>query len=461
MFIDRVYDNGLAQASYFVACQQTGEAIVVDPRRDASVYTALAAREGFRITHITETHVHADFLSGTPELAAATDAHVLLSAEGGDAWRSHVVHAPLRDRERFSIGKIRFEVRHTPGHTPEHISFLLTDTATSDRPRMLFTGDFLFVGDVGRPDLLDEAAGMTGTRELGARDLFRSLRSIEDVPDDVIVWPGHGAGSACGKALGAVPVTSLGYERRTNPAYQFSNEEDFVSWILDGQPEAPAYFGQMKRLNVTRDGDSLLPLPDFLASVQPITIEDVAPSAIVLDIRNPEEFASKPSVGAINIPLADDMATWAGSLLAYDRDFVIVGTEVESERALTILYRIGLDRCVGRIDPETIATARDLGAADGAIAPINARDAMSLIEKGVRVIDVRSRNEYRQGHIDGAEHLFLGDLPERAPIGSPDTPILVHCQSGYRSSIAASILVARGHRHVYNLDGGYEAFRSI
>lgn len=456
MFIERIYERGLAQASYLVACQQTGEAIVIDPRRDIEVYEKIAEREGFRISFVTETHVHADYLSGTPELARATGATVMLSAEGGSDWRYSMRHEPLRGGDSFSIGKIKFDVRHTPGHTPEHIVFILTDTATSERPRMAFTGDFLFVGDVGRPDLLDESAGMTGTREIGARDMFRSLRSFDDLPDELIIWPGHGAGSACGKALGAVPVTTLGYERATNPAFAHAAESSFVEWLLDGQPEAPRYFGEMKRLNVTRTIDAAHPLERVLDRIGTLSARSI-PSTVghVVDVRDAEAFAVSHLPGSINIPLADDMATWAGTFLSYDEDFVVVGSDDEAARAIGILYRIGLDRCVGRVDPESLpdSAARTIHNASPAALP-------EIIAEGTRIVDVRSRSEFLDSHLPEAEHRFLGTLSLTEPIGDPDAPLLVHCRSGYRSSIAASILVAAGHRRILNLEGGYDAILS-
>src|SRR4051812_30775973 len=256
MLLKRFYDEGLAQASYLVGAEQTGEALVIDPLRDLELYLAAAADEELRITHVTETHIHADFLSGARHLVRATGARLLLSAEGGPDWQYRF--APneraelLRDGDSLIIGEIRVDVRHTPGHTPEHLIFLVTDTAVADRPLGIFTGDFVFVGDVGRPDLLERAAHIAGTMESSARALFQSLRSMREYPEYLQLWPGHGAGSACGKSLGALPSTTLGYERLFNWAFQVTDEEEFVRAVLAGQPEAPKYFGRMKLLN--RDG---------------------------------------------------------------------------------------------------------------------------------------------------------------------------------------------------------------
>ncbi len=243
MLLRRFYDAKLAQASYLVGCQATGEALVVDPNRDANQYIAAAASEGVRITHVTETHIHADFVSGSRELAARTAARLHLSAEGGPEWQyafmSEAGAVPLRDGSRLDVGRVRVDVLHTPGHTPEHLSFMITDTAATDRPMGVFTGDFIFVGDVGRPDLLEKAAGAAGTMEAHARRLYASLQRFRQLPAWLQLWPGHGAGSACGKALGAVPQTTLGYESVVNWGLAAASEEEFVRGVLDGQPEPP------------------------------------------------------------------------------------------------------------------------------------------------------------------------------------------------------------------------------
>lgn len=213
MFFEHVFDKGLAQSSYILGCQATGDAIVIDPKRDIDDYLEIAEREKLSIKNVAETHIHADFLSGARELAAATGAEILLSDEGGEDWQYQFEHQGLHDKDEFYVGNLKFQVMYTPGHTPEHISFLLTDTAASTRPIMVFTGDFVFVGDIGRPDLLEEAAGIKGTREVGAKQMFESLNGFKQLPDYVQVWPAHGAGSASGKALGAVPSTTVGYEK--------------------------------------------------------------------------------------------------------------------------------------------------------------------------------------------------------------------------------------------------------
>ncbi|MBA3533266.1 MAG: MBL fold metallo-hydrolase, partial [Ardenticatenales bacterium] len=249
MILRYLYDSNLAQASYLVGCAATGEALIIDPNREVEQYIAAAAREGLRITAVTETHIHADFLSGARELADKTGARLYLSDEGGPEWSYGFAHLGLKDGDTFMVGNVRLEALHTPGHTPEHVAFLLTDTANAAEPMGIFSGDFVFVGDIGRPDLLESAAGVADSKEPGARTLYRSVQRFKQYPDYLQLWPGHGAGSACGKALGAIPSTTLGYERRFNWAFTTQDEESFIATVLDGQPEPPRYFAQMKRLN--------------------------------------------------------------------------------------------------------------------------------------------------------------------------------------------------------------------
>ena len=260
MLIERIYDEDLAQASYLIGCQANGTAVVVDGRRDIAVYQELAEKNGMKIVAVTETHIHADYLSGTRELAAATGAKIYVSGEGGPDWQYEFDGERLYDGDTITIGNISIQALHTPGHTPEHLSFLVTDGAFSDQPGYLLSGDFVFSGDLGRPDLLDEAAGGVDTRFEGAKQLFASLRDkFLTLPDYVQVHPAHGAGSACGKALGAIPSSTVGYERLYawwGPYLAANDEQGFIDELLDGQPDAHAYFGRMKREN--REGPAVM-----------------------------------------------------------------------------------------------------------------------------------------------------------------------------------------------------------
>ena len=288
MYIKRIYDTDLAQASYIVGCQQQGTAIVIDPTRDADQYLRLAEQEGLSITHVTETHIHADYLSGSRELAERAGAALLLSDEGGPDWSYAFPHQGLHDGDTITLGNITLKVLHTPGHTPEHLSFLVTDGARGTEPGLLLTGDFVFVGDLGRPDLLDEAAGGHDTRYGGAKQMFASLRDkFLTLPDFVQVWPGHGSGSACGKALGAVESTTVGYERALSwwaPLVQAGNEQGFVDELLAGQPDAPSYFGRMKTQN--RAGPALLGTPETLGQLSTLQVQQALEGgARLLDTR--------------------------------------------------------------------------------------------------------------------------------------------------------------------------------
>jgi hydroxyacylglutathione hydrolase len=250
MFFELVYDKSLAQASYVIGCQAGGVAAVIDPKRDVDTYLQIAKANNMKITHILETHIHADFLSGSRELAALTGAEMYLSDEGDANWKYEFPHNKIKGGDVVKMGNLTFEVIHTPGHTPESISFLLTDKPATNEPVMLFTGDFVFVGDVGRPDLLEQAAGLVGTQDIGAAQMYDSLQEFSKLGDFIQVWPGHGAGSACGKALGAVPMTTVGYEKIRNWALQLLNDKAaFTKELLADQPEPPKYFAMMKKLN--------------------------------------------------------------------------------------------------------------------------------------------------------------------------------------------------------------------
>lgn len=317
MFLKRFYDDQLAQASYMVGCARAGQALAIDPNRNVEQYIAAAEAEGVRITHVTETHIHADFVSGSRELAQRAGARLFLSDEGGADWKyafgGEAGAELLRDGSSFNVGDVRVDVLHTPGHTPEHLTLLITDTASADKPMGAFTGDFIFVGDVGRPDLLERAARISGTMEESARQLFRSIQRFKTLPDYLQLWPGHGAGSACGKALGAVPQSSLGYEKLFNWGFTTRDEREFVDLVLAGQPEPPKYFAEMKRIN--REGPPILGSfrhPERLPASR--LAELLERGGLVIDVRHSSDFAVAHISGTINIPLNHSFTTWAGWL---------------------------------------------------------------------------------------------------------------------------------------------------
>jgi hydroxyacylglutathione hydrolase len=464
MILKRFYDEALAQASWLVGCAATGEALVVDPHRDVETYLEAAEAAGLRITHVTETHIHADFVSGARELAARTGARLYLSAEGGPEWSYAYAAAAgavlLKDGDRFTVGNVAIEVLHTPGHTPEHLSFVVTDTAAADEPMGVFTGDFLFVGDVGRPDLLERAAGYEGTMEKAARILFHSLQRFKKrLPEWVQIWPGHGAGSACGKALGAVPQTTLGYESRFNWGLATTDEEAFVRAVLAGQPEPPKYFASMKRIN--REGPRVMGgflRPPHLAEDRLAGLVDGG--AIVVDARGAADFAAAHVPGTLNVPLNRSFNTWAGWLLPCDRDLYLIVPEpaVEAvDRAVRDLAMVGLDRVAGWFTAHALEAWRAGGRETGSVGQITSRELAERMRLGtVAVLDVRGRAEWEAGHIPGVENVPTGYLEDRLEEIPAGRTLVVHCQGGARSAIAASVLQARGFHDVLNLTGGYE-----
>jgi hydroxyacylglutathione hydrolase len=466
VLLKRFYDEGLAQASYLLASERSDAALVVDPNRDVEQYIAAAEAEGLRIAHVTETHIHADFVSGSRELAQRTGATLYLSDEGGSDWRYGYAAESgailLKHESRIDVGDISITALHTPGHTPEHLSFLIVDRSVAPAPLGLLSGDFVFVGDVGRPDLLEKAANVQGTMVASARQLFHSLERLRDLPDHLQIWPGHGAGSACGKSLGAMPQSTLGYERIANWAFHITDEAKFISAVLEGQPEPPTYFGEMKRIN--RDGPRILGgsrRPQRIAAAR--VGELLAQGTLLVDTRAAADYATAHIPGTINIPLNRAFTTWAGWLVPYTRDFYLLidHARVDAlDQAVRDLAMIGLDRIGGYIDcdEETLAAWRGAGGAVGSIRTMTAQRLAERLAKGdVSLIDVRAGYEWDDGHVPGARHIPLGLLPARFD-ELPPGPVVLHCLTGSRSAIAASIVAARG-REVWNLEGGFTAWK--
>jgi hydroxyacylglutathione hydrolase len=462
MILKRIYDDTLAQASYLVGCDATGDAVVIDPNRDVEQYLAAAQAERVRITHVTETHIHADFVSGARELARRAGAKLCLSDEGGPDWQYRYAaseHARLlRDGDVIDVGRVRLDVRHTPGHTPEHLTFLVTDFAAATVVMGAFTGDFVFAGDVGRPDLLERAARVAGTMEESARHLFRSLQQFRHLPDYLQLWPGHGAGSACGKALGAVPSTTLGYEKLANWAFGVDDEDEFVRQVLAGQPEPPRYFAEMKRIN--RDGPAVRSTTVSPPRLSLSAVERAKGSDVFLvDARATPSFVAGHIPRFVHIPLNKSFTTWMGSLVPYDRDVILLAeNDAAVARAVRLASLIGLDRIVGWAGPEVL---EEYMAQRGPLAVIPETDITRLSNGSrARVIDVRAQAEWNAGHIAQATHHFLGDLLEGTRDMPRDEPVALHCQGGTRSVIGASLLEANGFTNVTNLRGGFGAWRA-
>ncbi|MCA9835303.1 MAG: MBL fold metallo-hydrolase [Trueperaceae bacterium] len=455
MLFKHFYDPDLAQGSYLIGCQATGEAIVIDARRDIDVFIKEAEANGMKIVAVTETHIHADYLSGSRELANATGAQLYLSDEGNADWKYGFDGIKLYDNDEIKVGNIVVKAQHTPGHTPEHLSFLVTDGATTENPGFYLTGDFVFVGDIGRPDLLDEAAGGIDTRFVGAKQLFQSLKNkFLNLPDYVQVWPAHGAGSACGKALGAIASTTVGYERLFSwwaPFVLSDDEEGFSKFLLEGQPDAPLYFGRMKRQN--KAGPAILGNLKALEEYNPSAVEhEINGDFILVDTRSRDSYMKAAVPGALHIPYGKQFVTYASYVIDPEADtrpiIVVAKDAAQAENMRQELFRVGIDKVVGYI-----TSVEDLKKAPVPTVSIGEFKAMSK----PYVLDVRTKNEYSEGHIEGAHQLHAGrvlwhlhDLPE-------DETIVSYCRSGARVAVAASALRAAGFK-VAELEGSWQGW---
>jgi len=453
MLIERVYDEDLAQASYFIGCQAKGEALVVDPRRDIAVYENLAAANGMKIVAVTETHIHADFLSGTRELAGATGATAYVSGEGGTDWQYGFDAERLNDNDVITLGNVTVKALHTPGHTPEHLSFLITDGAFADQPGYLLSGDFVFSGDLGRPDLLDEAAGGVDTRFAGAKQLFASLRDkFLTLPDHVQVHPGHGAGSACGKALGAIPSSTVGYERLYawwGPYLAANDEQGFIDELLDGQPDAHAYFARMKREN--REGPAVMgkraPLAELAtADVAAGLAED---TLTFVDTRPNGQVHEGTVARSLNIPAGKSTASFGAWVVNPETDknplVLLAPNQAAAQEMWDHLVRVGIDNVAGYltgIEGLPASTPRLIQPEE-----LEGFDA-------AMVLDVRNRTEYAAGHIPGSYQLSGGRVMWHLDELPAEGTIVSYCQSGVRNSVAASALRRAGY-DVVELDGSY------
>jgi hydroxyacylglutathione hydrolase len=452
MFLRQVFDSHLAQYAYIIGCQRTGEAIVIDPERDIDRYREIAASEGLKITAVAETHIHADFVSGAREFAAADPAiRIYVSGEGGPDWQSewanglpHVTR--LRDGDTFQVGKIGFRVVHTPGHTPEHLIYVVTDIGGgADEPMAVLSGDFLFVGDAGRPDLLEQAAGQVGTQEQGARALYHSLRKVSDLPTHVQIFPGHGAGSACGKALGSIPSSTFGYEAKFNAALKLAlkgTEADFVKFILSGQPEPPAYFAEMKRVN--RIGPAFL---GSLPQLQRVPLDQVADRLdeghfVVVDTRSRADFLDGHLRRSLFTP-PEKFSDFAGSYLTPGDEIVLVLERLQDgDDFVRQLARMGFDRVSG------VVTAGELEPAPKgswvSTRAVQFPEVPALLSGKSAVLDVRKATEFAESHLRGAKNIAHTRLRPRLSEVPIADPLFVHCQSGLRATAACAFLAREG-----------------
>jgi len=457
MLLEQYYLGCLSQASYLIGDEQTGTAIVVDPRRDVDEYVEDAAKYGLTIKHVILTHFHADFVAGHLELRKRTGARIYL----GLGAKAEYEFTPLGDGDVLECGRVRLRVLATPGHTPEGISLLVHDLAADpSHPKAVLTGDTLFIGDVGRPDLF-ASSGISA--EALATQLYDSIREkLLPLPDDTLLYPGHGAGSACGKSLSTETVSTIGAQRRANYALQPMSKAEFVKLVTADQPEAPAYFGRDAELN--RRERPLL--EDALAlELRPLSLDAVlsaqSDGAQLLDARDPAEFADGHLPGSLNIGLGGRFATWAGTLLAPDRPVVLIGTPGREPEAAVRLGRVGFDRVIGYLEGgvETARGRLALRRSPRRVTPADLRDRLATA--GVPVFDVRTPAEHQQEAIPGSQNIPLHQLRDRLAEFPTAGPIVVYCRTGERSSTAASLLEQAGRTGVMDLVGGITAWRKL
>ncbi len=455
MKFTQYYLDCLSQASYLIGDETTGRAVVVDPRRDIDEYVRDAAEAGLTIELVLETHFHADFLSGHLELAAATGADIGFSSVASPDFPFR----PLADGERISLGDVELEILHTPGHTPESISIVVHEHSGDDVPYGVLTGDTLFIGDVGRPDLL---ASIGFTRDELAEKLYDSLHEkLLPLPDETRVYPAHGAGSACGKNLSTDTWSTMGDQRRTNYALLAPNKQTFIELVTEGQPPAPDYFVYDAILN--RQDRALLDETAMPAALDLERFDALAAGgAMIIDGRDPEEFAHGHLTGSINVGLNGRYAEFAGSVVPHDVDIVLVvepGFELEGKNRLA---RIGFDRVVGYLEeplavmaahPERVEKASRLTAHEFATR-------RGDIE-GLQLVDIRNPGEIQLGTIEGSIEIPVGQLPKRVDELDPNRPTVVFCAGGYRSSVAASLLRNEGFGDVSDILGGYGAWSEL
>jgi hydroxyacylglutathione hydrolase len=459
LFLHQRFIPGLAIYSYMVGDEKTKECAVIDASRDVGYFIDLAEHEGLRITHILETHVHADFISGSRELKARLndDPTVSCSGLGGPAWTPPYADRVLADHDTIRMGSVRLEAIHTPGHTPEHLTWALYDeTRSVDTPWLLFTGDFVFVGDVGRPDLLGEEA-----RQTLAAQLYRSVFDrLPAFPDFTEILPGHGAGSLCGKAIGSRNASTLGFERRFNASLAAAPEEEWVRTLLAGMPIAPPYFRRMKTVNA--EGPPLvgLDLPGRTRYRAEEVYERVCEHCLIVDVRPKEAFASSHIPGAINIPLGDVLPTWAGWVLPYDQPTLIVLDDpADMPQVVTHLLRVGFDQIRGYLE-DGMDRWQTAGFETAHLETISVHELARRLKapEAPFVLDVRTEREFDTGHIADALHIHGGLLHDRIAEVPRDRPVAVVCGSGYRASIVASFLKRRGYTRVTNVLGGMSAY---
>jgi hydroxyacylglutathione hydrolase len=450
--VERFYLGCLAHASYAVASENI--AAIIDPQRDVEIYLETAARNGWKIEHIIETHLHADFVSGHHELAERTGARIYLGSGSGALFP----HTAVNDGDEIQFGQCRFRFLRTPGHTTESICILMTDLGQPDRPEAVFTGDTLFVGDVGRPDL-----SATHTPQELAAMLYQSIHEkLLTLPDDTEIFPAHGAGSLCGRQMSSESSSTIGKQRQTNYALLARSSEEFVHLLTDSLPARPEYFAREVDLN--RRGAALLSeLPEPAAFPAAEVLRSQKEGVVVVDTRPPMEFAAAHVPGSIHISLTGQYASWAARILGLDTRLILIGEDAEHVRESQVrLARVGVENVAGYLE-DGVAGWVNAGFELEYIPQLTAHDLHGLREQqgdGIEVLDVREPGEVSTGGIENSIRIPLGELPSRMNELDRNKLLVVHCKGGYRSSIATSLLRRAGFRDIANLTGGFDAWKT-
>jgi len=449
MYFEQFYLGCLAHASYLLASD--GEAVVVDPQRDVDLYLKAATEHGFVIRHIFETHLHADFVSGHKELAARTGAKIYMGAQAG----AQFAHVPVGDGFQLKFGKASIRVLETPGHTPESICLVVTDKEKSISPWAVLTGDTLFIGDVGRPDL---SPRHTPAQLAGL--LYDSLHTkLLTLPDNVVVYPAHGAGSLCGKNMRAERSSTIGTERLTNYALQIKSRDEFIAQLTSNLPARPEYF--LKDAEINRTGAAALSDLPALRAIEPPELERMLRDGeLALDVRSGDEFAAGHVPGSINIALSGQFASWAGTVLGLTAHPVLIAdNDQQLEEVRVRLARVGMEALDGHL-AGGVAAWKLAGLPVAQTHQITAEELhLRLQARDVQVLDVRRQPEWDAGHIENATWWPLDNFRVSPPEIDRDAPLAVHCRSGYRSMIASSLLERAGFHHVVNVAGGFDAWQ--
>src|SRR5437867_7782678 len=448
-----VQTQGIAELSYLVGDDDEGVAAVFDPRPDCDIYIDMAREAGVAITHIFETHIHADLVSGSRELCARLkSAKIFASHEGGAEYKFEV--EKIKDGDRFTFGEVLITARHTPGHTPEHVAYLLADAEVPDEPWGILTGDSLFVSSAGRPDLLGEKH----TKQL-AEQQFHTLHDFYlTLPDHVMIYPNHGAGSPCGADIGARLSSTIGYERKFNKFLQFADAKSFTDFAITSAPPVPHYYPLMKRMNA--EGPKVLGNLPRVPSLPPKAFREAIDkkAGVLIDVRTMLAFGGGHISGALNIGGTPILSIWAGWMLDPEKPILLVmENDDDLEKIVRLFVRTGFTKFAGYL----IGGMKAWDAAGFALERIGQMSVHELNERraSLQIVDVRSPGEWKKGHVPGAQHIFVPELAKRMAELDRNKPTAVYCGSGYRASIAASILKPQGFTDLWNVPGSWEAWK--